>query len=122
FEICRTLWQHEKRNRTINQGYPILKVLNPMKKHFITGLLTLMTLFSVASSVQSNAFPIIVVKEALKKVIKAIDLRVQKLQNKTIALQNAQKQIENTLSKTKLKEISGWAKKQKKLYKNYYEE
>lgn len=93
-----------------------------MKKHFIIGLLALTTVFTVMPTKKSDAFVWVVVKEALKKVIKAIDIKVQQLQNKTIALQNAQKQIENTLSKTKLKEISDWAKKQKELYKNYYEE
>lgn len=93
-----------------------------MKKHFIIGLLALTTVFTVMPTKKSDAFVWVVVKEALKKVIKAIDIKVQQLQNKTIALQNTQKQIENTLSKTKLKEISDWAKKQKELYKNYYEE
>ena len=62
------------------------------------------------------------IKEAVKKAIKAIDLKIQKLQNKTIQLQNAQKQIENTLSKLKLNEISDWAQKQKHLYSQYYNE
>src|SRR5690625_1794900 len=122
FSIRRTLRQHGKRNRTINQGYVLLKILSLMKKHFIIGLLALTTVFTVLPTKKSDAFVWVVVKEALKKVIKAIDIKVQQLQNKTIALQNAQKQIENTLSKTKLKEISDWAKKQKELYKNYYEE
>ncbi|KQW99479.1 hypothetical protein [Flavobacterium sp. Root420] len=69
------------------------------------------------------ALPILeIVKAVTKKVIKAIDLRIQRLQNKTIWLQNAQKQIENALSKLKLEEISQWTKKQRDLYKGYYEE
>lgn len=69
------------------------------------------------------ALPILeIVKAAVKKVIKAIDLRIQKLQNKTIWLQNAQKKLENVLSKLKLDEISDWTQKQKELYKNYYDE
>lgn len=63
-----------------------------------------------------------IVKAVTKKVIKAIDLRIQRLQNKTIWLQNAQKQIENVLSKLKLEQISDWTKKQRDLYKGYYEE
>ncbi|MNE28409.1 hypothetical protein D3C80_1218480 [compost metagenome] len=54
--------------------------------------------------------------------IKAIDLRIQRLQNKTIRLQNAQKKIENILSKVKLDEISNWTQKQRDLYKEYYQE
>jgi hypothetical protein len=69
------------------------------------------------------AIPILeMIKVVAKKVIKAIDLRIQKLQNKTIWLQNAQKKIENILSKVKLNEISDWTQKQKDLYKDYYEE
>lgn len=63
-----------------------------------------------------------IVKAVTKKVIKAIDLRIQKLQNKTIWLQNAQKKVENVLSKLKLDEISDWTKKQKDLYQDYYQE
>lgn len=93
-----------------------------MKKHLIIGMLALTTLFTVLPTKKSEAVVWEVVREALKKIIKAIDLEVQKLQNKTIALQNAEKQIENTLSKTKLKEISDWANKQRELYKKYYDE
>ncbi|WP_281631639.1 conjugal transfer protein TraI [Flavobacterium luteolum] len=70
-----------------------------------------------------TALPILeIVKAVTKKVIKAIDLGIQRMQNKTIWLQNAQKQIENTLSKLKLDEISDWTKKQRDLYKDYYDE
>ncbi|GIQ57875.1 hypothetical protein Flavo103_10110 [Flavobacterium collinsii] len=61
------------------------------------------------------------VKAVAKKVIQAIDLRIQKLQNKTIWFQNAQKKIETIVSKLKLDEISNWTQKQKDLYKDYYE-
>lgn len=76
----------------------------------------------VASS-EAVALPILgLIKAAVKKIIKAIDLRIQRLQNKTIWLQNAQKQLENTLSKLKLEEISDWTRKQQELYRGYYEE
>ncbi|WP_417367365.1 conjugal transfer protein TraI [Flavobacterium beibuense] len=51
-----------------------------------------------------------------------MDLKIQRLQNKTIWLQNAQQEIENTLSKLKLEDISGWAQRQRDLYRDYYEE
>lgn len=63
-----------------------------------------------------------IIKEATTKVIKAIDLKVQALQTKTIWLQNAQKTLENEMAKLKLKQISGWAKKERDLYQKYYEE
>jgi len=51
-----------------------------------------------------------------------LGLKIQRLQNKTIWLQNAQKVLENALSKLKLDEISEWTQKQKEQYRTYYEE
>jgi len=62
------------------------------------------------------------VKLVVKKVIKAIDLKVQRMQNNTIWLQNAQKTLENELSKFRLNEISNWSDKQRSLYDEYYQE
>lgn len=62
-----------------------------------------------------------VIKAGVKKVIKAVDLKVQRLQNQTIWLQNAQKVIENKLSKLKLTEISEWTERQRSLYADYYQ-
>lgn len=94
------------------------------KKKIMVGLLCLLLISTPARPVETvAAFPIIgLIKEAVKKIILAIDLRIQKLQNKTIWLQNAQKKLENMLSKLKLDEISKWTQKQKDLYKNYYDE
>ncbi len=58
----------------------------------------------------------------IAKVIKAIDLKVQKLQNETIWLQQAQNLAENELSKTKLSEITGWQKQLSDLYAGYFAE
>lgn len=90
------------------------------KMWFITLLAT--SLLVVAPTQQSHAIVWVIVQEAIKKVVKAMDLQIQRLQNKTIWLQNAQKTLENTLSKMKLDEISDWTKKQKEQYEKYYEE
>lgn len=63
-----------------------------------------------------------IIKAGVKKIIKAVDLKIQRLQNKTIWLQNAEKTLENKMSKLKLKEISDWALKQKELYAKYFQE
>lgn len=63
-----------------------------------------------------------VIKLTVTKVIKAIDLKVQRMQNKTIWLQNAQKVLENQLSKLRLAEISSWSSQQRQLYSGYYDE
>jgi len=71
---------------------------------------------------QAQVPPIDVLATLAKKVIRAIDLQVQRLQNNTIDLQNIQKQIENALSKLKLDEITDWTNKQKQLYQDYFDE
>lgn len=63
-----------------------------------------------------------VISQTVGRVIRAIDLQVQRLQNQTIWLQNAQKALENQFSKVKLDEISDWSEKQKDLYDGYYKE
>lgn len=88
-------------------------------------LITLMVLIGLLVPIkEANAQIIIldIIKAGVKKVIKAVDLKIQRQQNKVIWLQNAQKTIENTMSKLKLKEISEWTEKQRTLYAGYFEE
>lgn len=63
-----------------------------------------------------------IIQEGVKKVIKAIDLKIQRLQNKTIWLQNVQKVLENKLNELKLTEIAEWTEKHRQLYKEYYDD
>lgn len=88
---------------------------------FMISALTL----TLAPVQQANATPAAIIKviqEGIRKAIKALDLKIQRLQNKTIGLQNAAKVVENKLSKLKLKEIGEWAQRQRDLYKKYYDE
>lgn len=73
---------------------------------------------------KANAqIPIVeIIKQAIVKVIKAADLQIQRLQNKTIWLQNAQKTLENKMSQLKLNEIRDWVEKQRKIYDDYFQE
>ena len=82
------------------------------------------TCFTVTPVKEAQAvIPIVkIIKEAVIKVIKAFDLMIQRLQYKTIWLQNAQKVLENKLSELKLTEIAQWTEKQRKIYEVYYEE
>lgn len=97
-----------------------------MKRYF--RILLIMLLLTGVQTVQPTQqakaiIPIVaIIKAAIKKVIKAIDLMIQRLQNKTIWLQNAQKVLENKLSELKLTEIAEWTDKHRELYKKYYDE
>lgn len=63
-----------------------------------------------------------VIAGGVKKIIRAVDLKIQREQNKVIWLQNAQKTLENAMSKLKLTEISQWTEKQRALYDDYFTE
>lgn len=94
-----------------------------MKQYMVILPISAMTLIvGLPKGVNAQIAVVEVIKAGVKKVIKAVDLKVQRLQNQTIWLQNAQKVLENTLSKLKLGEIADWTQRQKELYSGYYNE
>ena len=64
----------------------------------------------------------IVILDIIKAAINAADLVVQQIQNETIVLQNAQKELENIMTKLDLDDITDWVQKTKDLYSEYYNE
>jgi len=89
----------------------------------VFSILVTVALTSAPTTDSHGVIPVLeVIKQGVKKVIKAVDLMIQRLQNKTIWLQNAQKVLENKLSQLKLKEIAQWTDKQRQLYKKYYDD
>lgn len=80
------------------------------------------TLMVIVPHQQANAGIYEIIKAAIVKAIKAADLAIQRQQNKVVWLQNAQKILENALSKLKLDEISDWTQKQKDQYEKYFDE
>lgn len=94
-----------------------------MKKYMVILPMSAVTIFvSIPKDADAQIVVSQVLQETVGRVIRAIDLEVQRMQNKTIWLQNAQKALENQLSKLKLNEISDWSQKQKDLYSGYYNE
>jgi hypothetical protein len=93
-----------------------------MQKWFI--ILTVAGMAALLPVQQVHAqIPVLdIIKAGITKVIKAIDLEVQRLQNQTVGLQSAQKVVENTMSELHLNEITGWMQQQKDLYSEYYNE
>jgi len=89
-----------------------------MKKKWTCWILCIV----IASNVRAQDPITLIIKEGIKKVIVAVDLKIQRLQTKTIWLQNAQKALENTMSNLKLSQITDWVQKQKDLYQNYFDE
>src|SRR5450759_1785832 len=96
-----------------------------MKRYIKIMAIVLCCSLTVMPASQSNATPaaiLEIIKAGVKKVIKAVDLKIQRLQNKTIWLQNAQKTLENKMSELKLTQIGDWVQKQKTLYADYFDE
>ncbi len=91
------------------------------KKAMLIGVMVWISLMPI-NSVKAQDPITLIIKQGIIKVIKAVDLKIQRLQNKTIWLQNAQKVVENTMSKVKLDEITDWLEKQRTLYKDYFDE
>ena len=82
----------------------------------------IVVLIAIAPGIKAQDPITLIIKQAIKKVIIAVDLKIQRLQTKTIWLQNEQKVVENTMSKLKLGQITDWVQKQKDLYQNYFAE
>ena len=87
---------------------------------FILGLMSSIGL--VNRPVHAQLGIVEIIRQGIKRVIKAVDLKIQRLQNQAIWLQNAQKILENNLSKLKLSEIASWTDRQRLQYQQYYEE
>jgi len=93
-----------------------------MKKRIGMMLAAVLLFLMPANRINAQIVIAEVIAAVVKKVIKAVDLKIQRLQNKTIWLQNAQKALENEMSKLKLDEIKDWVERQRKLYADYFDE
>lgn len=93
-----------------------------MKKILIVAILSLLCAGLPSAKAHGQLAILEIIREGITKVIVAVDLKIQRLQNEIIWLQNAQKTLENELSKLKLEEIGDWAEKQRKLYDDYFQE
>jgi hypothetical protein len=85
-------------------------------------IITLIICFVFIVPTRAQLPVIEVIREASVKVIKAVDLMVQRWQNETLWLQNAQQEVQNVLEKTKLQEIGDWVERQRTLYADYFDE
>ncbi|OOG76479.1 conjugal transfer protein TraI [Algoriphagus sp. A40] len=101
-----------------------MKVHSKTVKRSLT-LSLLGILFLLPPNPSQAAVPIAIleiIKAGVTKVIVAMDLKIQREQNQVLWMQNAQKVMENTLSKLKLEEIANWSEKQRDLYQRYFNE
>jgi len=83
-------------------------------------LFLLIVLFFLPGMVRGQDIPIIGV--GVSKVVRALDLQVQRIQTQTIWLEEAQKVIENAMSQLRLDDIRDWVTRQRDLYQAYFQE
>jgi hypothetical protein len=101
--------------------FSVLPRVTAGKKFLVISLTTVVLLATPVS--QARAINIVaVIQQAVVRVIRAVDLMIQRMQNETIALQNAAKVLENKLSQLKLTEIAEWTERQRELYREYFDE
>ena len=90
-------------------------------KWLLTGAMVLLSILTPSKS--QAQFPIAeIINMAVKRVIVATDLAIQRLQTQTIGLQNAQKSLENVMQLERLTDIADWVRQQKELFAGYYKE
>ncbi len=63
-----------------------------------------------------------IINAAVKKVIVAADLEVERMQTETIGLQTEEKGAENDMQQSELSGIAGWVQEQRDLFAGYYQE
>jgi hypothetical protein len=63
-----------------------------------------------------------VIQAGIKKVIRALDLRIQRQQIQSLEMQTVEKKMETSMVAHKLAAISQWIDKQRRLYQQYYRE
>ena len=100
-----------------------MKLFRIMKKYMVILPFSAMVMcVAIPTGATAQIAVLQVIKAGIKRVIKAVDLKVQRMQNRMVWLQNAQKTLENQLSKLRLGDIADWTEKQRKLYEDYYQE
>lgn len=83
-------------------------------------LFLLAVMVVIPGLVRAQDIPIIGI--GVSKVVKALDLQVQRIQTQTIWLEEAQKVVENAMSQLHLADIRDWVTRQRDLYQAYFQE
>lgn len=87
------------------------------------GLAALLLACLVPGAPARAQIPILdIINAAVKKVIVATDLEIERMQTETIESQNAEKALENDMAQSELTDISGWVQQQRDLFSEFYTE
>lgn len=108
------------RVQVVDKGRQPLRV-NRMGRRYLLPVLLLACLWPRSAGAQILDI-VQIIQEAVKKVIVAVDLEVERLQTQTIGLQNAEKAVENAMDLSELNDITSWVQQQKDLFAEYYNE
>jgi len=115
--------EYARKYGSLQKGIAVLaaSIRDGSVKWLLTGVMVLLSMLT-PSKTQAQ-FPIAeIINMAVKKVIVATDLAIQRLQTQTIGLQNTQKSLENIMQLERLTDIADWVRQQKDLFAGYYQE
>ena len=87
------------------------------------GLAALLLACLVEGTPARAQIPILdIIQTAVKKVIVATDLEIERMQTETIEAQNTEKAVENDMAQSELTDITGWVQQQRDLFAEFYQE
>jgi conjugation system TraG family ATPase len=112
--------QYAKQEGDLEKG--IIALARNIRSGAVKLFLVLILLFGQKPASAQVLEVIDLVNAAVKKVIEAADLEVQRLQTQTIALQDAEKALENSMAGDLLGDITNWVQQEEDLYGAYYQE
>lgn len=95
--------------------------ISDMKTRFLCLALTLALTEGMTTPVRAQLPIATIIRAGIKAAIRIADLKVQVLQQKTLALENTQQILENTLRTEKLQEIAEWTGRGQDLWRAYYQ-
>jgi hypothetical protein len=112
--------EYAKQEGDLEKG--IIALARNIRSGAVKLFLVLILLFAQKPASAQVLEVIDLVNAAVKKVIEAADLEVQRLQTQTIALQDAEKALENSMAGDLLGDITNWVQQEEDLYGAYYQE
>jgi conjugation system TraG family ATPase len=112
--------QYAKQEGDLEKG--IMALARNIRSGAVKLFLLLILLFAQKPASAQVLEIVDLINDAVKKVIEAADLQVQRLQTQTIALQDAEKALENNMAGDLLGDITDWVQQEEDLYGAYYQE
>src|SRR5579859_818468 len=113
----------QKRVHSVGQGRHSEKANNRRGRRILKVFPALLLACLIPGRPDAQVLDVInIINAAVKKVIVATDLMIERMQTETIGAQNAAKAEENDMEQSELSGIASWVDQQRELFAAYYQE